>query len=194
MLVHNHYLIIILIVGILSGIGCLVGAFYIYRRKQLIDGLPISKVQGVFIGFYLGALFIGWVWNTFNGLVRLRQRVRQAQSQIEVELKRRYDLVPRIVQIVEAYRRYESGLHQAATELRAQLEVLQGTTEHDIKGALPVLMAVIENYLSLKADGQFANLQHLLTETEQRLALSRDYYNQVSTFYNTRIEVAPDRF
>lgn len=145
-------------------------------------------------GLYLGGLFIGWVWNAFNSLVRLRQRVKQAQSQIEVEAKRRYDLIPRIFQIVDAYRRYESGLHQAAAQLRARAEALGEEAGEDLKGLVPLLTAVVEDYPSLKADEQFYRLQQLLSETEQRLALARDYYNQVSTFYNTRLRVIPDRF
>ncbi len=160
-----------------------------------VGKVPSSLAAGLLpaAGLYSAALVICWTWNVFNSLVRLRQRVRKASSQIEVELKRRYDLIPRLVQVVDAYRGYEAGVQEAVAELRNQAGIIPNTG-HDIKGLASVITGVVESYPSLKADEQFLNLQHLLTETEQRLALARDYYNQVCTFYNTRLEIVPDRF
>ena len=104
-------------------------------------------------------------------------------------------MIPRIMETVTAYRDHESGLLKTVTEIRSQVELAQEDENLcEIKGLLPTLLAVAEKYPTLKADDQFLNMQKCLTETEQRLTLARDYYNEITTFYNTRLEIVPDRF
>ncbi|MDD5339445.1 MAG: LemA family protein [Dehalococcoidales bacterium] len=144
---------------------------------------------------YIGALILVWVWTTFNSLIGLRQRVKQGWSQVEVQLKRRYDLIPNLVQTVEGYRQHERETQTMVAELRTQMTATApGVKGADFKGVAPALRIVGEKYPELKANESFLKLQQALSDTENRIALARDYFNEIATFYNTRLEIIPDRF
>lgn len=144
---------------------------------------------------YILLLLIVWAWTTFNSLINLHHRVEQGWSQVDVQLKRRHDLIPNLVQAVEAYRKHESETQTVLAELRRQIEATPpGVAGPDFKGVAPLLQATIERYPDLKASQSFLKLQESLVDTEQRIALARDYYNAIATFYNTRLSIVPDRF
>jgi hypothetical protein len=164
---------------------------------QLLQTLsPLISWQPfvIAVGGFLVVLGLGWVWAVYNSFVNLHHRVEQAWSQVEVQLKRRHDLIPNLVQAVEGYRTHEQGTQTLLTEIRSRLVASPSdVTGLELKSMVPVLVAVIERYPELKASGSFLQLQKAIVDTEQRLALARDYFNEVATFYNTRIQVVPDR-
>ena len=135
------------------------------------------------------------LWSTYNGLVRRRNQVDNAWSQIDVQLKRRHDLIPRLVETVAALRTHEASTQTAVATLRSQLSATPpGMAGPDFSGCAPTLRAVAEAYPSLKSDTAFLKLQKELVETEQRVALARSYFNDIATFFNTRLEIVPDRW
>ncbi len=143
----------------------------------------------------LAAWLLGWVWMAFNSLIDLRQRVRQAWANVDVQLKRRSDLIPNLVRAVEGLRDHERTVQEQLAELRAQLTATApGETGPDPRGCAPVLLAIVEAYPELKSDESFNRLQASLIDTEQRVALARTYFNDIATFYNTRLQVIPDRY
>jgi hypothetical protein len=138
---------------------------------------------------------LGWLWTVYNSLISLRQRVQQGWSQVDIELKRRNDLIPNLVQVVEGYAAHERGLQELVARLRQQISATPpGVAGPDYAGFMPTLRATVESYPDLKASELFLKLQKELSDTEQRIALSRDYFNQIVTFYNTRLEIVPDTF
>ncbi|HXX59380.1 MAG TPA: LemA family protein [Dehalococcoidales bacterium] len=140
-------------------------------------------------GAYLVAAALGWMWTVFNSLVGLRQRTRQAWGEVDIQLKRRADLIPNLVNVVEGYSVHEKGTQELLTALRGQVSA--GT---NISGLAPSLRVALEQYPDLKASEQFLNLQKELAETEERIALARDYFNNIATFYNGRLQIIPDTF
>ena len=140
------------------------------------------------VAVYVLAWAAGWVWMVFNSLVGLRNRVRQAHSLIEVQLKRRADLMPALVACLQGFRKYEAELQTAVATLRAQ------AGSAPVSAVASTLIAVVENYPELKADQSFNSLLKNLTETEDRIALARAYANDITTFYNTRLERIPDAY
>jgi len=176
------------ILGLLLAVGTAVGAGVVSNSLKVAP--PV--IAGV---AYLGALSLGWVWTVYNGLVNLHHRVEQAWSQVDVQLKRRHDLIPNLVEAVAGYRDYEKGTQQLVTELRGQMTATPpGVSGADFKGMAPALRAVIERYPDLKASESFLRLQRSLVDTEQRIALARDYFNETATFFNTRLAIIPERF
>jgi hypothetical protein len=160
---------------------------------------PISGLEwqpfAVMTGGYVIALIIGWFWSTYNSLINLHHRVEQSWSQVDIQLKRRNDLIPNLVSAIEGYKGYESESQKILAELRAQIEATPpGKTGVDFKGLSPLIRIVVEKYPELKASGAFLKLQQSLVDTEQRIALARDYFNDTATFYNTRLEIIPDRY
>lgn len=154
---------------------------------------PLPMFLGV-VGF-LFFWFLGWAWMVFNSVVGLRQRVKQAWSQVDVQLKRRHDLIPNLVTAVKGLRDYESKLQTEVATLRAQMAATPpGEAGADYSGIAPMLLAIEENYPELKTEESFLNLQRNLIDTEQRIALARGYFNEIASFYNTRLQVVPDRF
>jgi hypothetical protein len=144
---------------------------------------------------YIAALALIWVWTTYNSLINLHQRVKQGWSQVDVQLKRRHDLIPNLVQAVEGYRGHEQETQTVIAELRQQMEATPiGVKGPDFKGVAPTLRIIGEKYPELKANQSFLKLQQALADTENRIALARDYFNEIATFYNTRLEIIPDRF
>lgn len=138
---------------------------------------------------------LGWIWMVHDSLVGLRERVRQAWSLIDVQLKRRHDLIPALAKSVEALATHEKTTQTALAEMRAQLAATPpGVSGPDYGGVAPALRAVVERYPALTADAGFAALHRELVETEQRLALARAYYNDIAAHYATRLEIVPDRF
>lgn len=157
-------------------------------------GFPVPDVIVGAAGF-LFAWLLGWIWMVYNSLVELRQRVRRAGSLVEIELKRRHDLIPSLVGAVQGYRDYESKVQKEVAALRSQMEAtMPGRAGPDPAALLPTLRAITERYPDLKANESFLRLQESLSETEQRIALAREYFNGVATGYNTCLEVVPDRF
>ncbi len=147
------------------------------------------------VGGYLVLLGLGWLWTVYNSLVNLHHRVEQAWSQVDVQLKRRNDLIPNLVQTVKGYGSHESETQKMISELRGQMEATPpGVAGPDYRGFVPAIRVIVENYPELKANESFLKLQQSLVETEQRIALARDYFNDSATFYNTRLEIIPDRF
>ena len=138
---------------------------------------------------YLLAWAAGWVWMVFNSLVGLRNRVRQAHSLIDVQLKRRADLIPSLVACLQGFRKYEAELQASIAALRAQ-----AGSPAAVAAVAPTLVSVVERYPDLKADQSFSSLMKNLTETEDRIALARAYANDITTFYNTRLERIPDAY
>ena len=132
----------------------------------------------------------------YNSLVRRRNQVDNAWSQIDVQLKRRYDLIPNLVETVKGYAAHERGTLEAVTEARAQAINAQGaadqaSAENVLSGALKSLFAVSESYPDLKANQSFLALQQELTETEDRAAYARQYYNDAVLSYNNAIGTVP---
>jgi LemA protein len=143
------------------------------------------------------ALIIGlWLMGTYNGLVTLRQAVKNAWAQIDVQLRRRHDLIPNIVNTVKGYAAHEKGTLEAVIAARAKatsvtLPADRIKAEGELSSALGRLLAVSEAYPDLKANTNFLNLQEELTSTENRVAFARQFYNDNATKYNTGIQVFP---
>jgi hypothetical protein len=137
---------------------------------------------------YLFAAGAGWVWMVFNSITGLRNRVRQAYSLIDVQLKRRADLIPPLVACVQGFRAHEASVQTLVAALRAQAAGGRPTA------VAPTLLAVAEQYPELKGQTVFAELSRNLVETEDRIALARAYHANIATFYNTRLERVPDRY
>ena len=138
-----------------------------------------------------------WAVFIYNRLVRDRQRVLTAWSDIDVQLKRRHDLIPKLVAAVEQYARYEQSTLQTLIELRSRTAQVsdiagRGALEARIGGGLRSLLALAEAYPELKADRSFLQLQGDLTETENQIQYARRFYNGSVRNLNTRIESFPD--
>jgi LemA protein len=142
-------------------------------------------------------LIVGlWFVVTYNGLVRLRNAVKNAWSQIDVQLKRRYDLIPNIVETVKGYAAHERGTLEAVVKARqagidASTVKDQAAAENMITGALRQIFALSEAYPTLKANENFMQLQEELGSTENKIAFARQYYNDTVQTFNTRQEVFP---
>ena len=137
-----------------------------------------------------------FLWATYNSLVTLRVRVEEAWSDINVQLKRRLDLVPNLIETVKGYAKHESGVFEAVTEARANVLGAQGVketaaAENQFEGALKSLFAVAEAYPDLKANENFAELQRELVDTEDKIQASRRFYNSGVTGLNTKIQTFP---
>lgn len=146
--------------------------------------------------FLLAALGL-WAWTTFNRLVRARNLVRASWSDIDVQLQRRHDLIPRLVEAVKAYASYERATLEAVTTLRARSLHTQrlsekAAIEDQIEAATHRLIALAESYPDLKADRNFLELQTELADTEDQLQYARRFYNGAVRDYNTGLESFPD--
>jgi len=135
---------------------------------------------------------------TYNGLVRRRNQVKNAWAQIDVQLKRRYDLIPNLVETVKGYVKHERGTLEAVTNARnlAQQVASAGAgarakAEGELSSALSRLLAVVENYPDLKANQNFLALQEELTSTENKISFSRQYYNDSVLRYNNQTQMFP---
>ena len=153
-------------------------------------------VLWVILGIIVVILF--FFWGTYNGLVRLRNQVKNAWAQIDVQLKRRHDLIPNLVETVKGYKDYERSTLEAVTNARnlAQAGVNASPAERAklegaLGGALSRLLAVVENYPDLKANQNFLALQEELTSTENKISFSRQYYNDSVLRYNNQTQVFP---
>ena len=132
----------------------------------------------------------------YNSLVTLRQRVKNAWSQIDVQLQRRFDLIPNLVECVKGYMAHEQDTLTKVTELRtswanAKTVEEKANLDNQLSGALKTIMAVSENYPDLKANQNFSELQEELRNTENKISYSRQFYNDSVTRYNTKIELFP---
>jgi hypothetical protein len=146
------------------------------------------------VGGYIFIIAIAWTWTVFNSLVGLRQRVQQAWAQVDIQLKRRYDLIPNLIEAVEGYAAHEREVQELVTKLRQQMTATPpGVAGPDYSGFSPSLRVTVERYPDLKSSELFLKLQQSLTETEQRIALARDYFNNIASFCNARLEIVPDR-
>jgi LemA protein len=139
------------------------------------------------------------VWATYNGLVKLKVRVDEAWSDITVQLKRRTDLIPNLVESVKGYATHEKGVFEKVTEARSAIMDAAGKSPRELakaegqfEGALKSLFAVAENYPDLKANQNFMQLQQELVDTEDKIQASRRFYNGGVRDLNTKIKTFPD--
>lgn len=144
------------------------------------------------------ALLAVFLWITYNSLVTLKVRVDEAWSDITVQLKRRLDLIPNLVNTVKGYAAHEAGVFEKVTEARANALSAQGKSpketaeaENQFEGALKSLFAVAEAYPDLKANQNFIQLQQELVDTEDKIQASRRFYNGGVRDYNTKLQIFP---
>jgi LemA protein len=143
------------------------------------------------------AVIVLFVIFTYNALVKLNVRVEEAWSDITVQLKRRYDLIPNLVSSVQGYAKHESGVFQKVTEARANALNAQGvqetaTADNMVSDALKSLFAVAEAYPDLKASDNFKHLQEELVDTEDKIQASRRFYNGSARDLNIKIQTFPN--
>ncbi len=140
----------------------------------------------------LVVLFLGWLVLTYNGFIQARNKIQEAWSQIEVQMKRRFDLVPNLMETVKGYARYEKSTFEMVTKARAAMANAKGVkdtaqAENMLTGALKSLFAVAEAYPDLKANQNFLMLQEELSGIESKIAFARQFYNgEVLKFNNLR--------
>lgn len=143
------------------------------------------------------ALIVIFLWATYNSLVTLRIRVDEAWSDITIQLKRRLDLIPNLVDTVKGYAKHESGVFEKVTEARAGVMNAKGVketadAENVLEGTLKSLFAVSEAYPDLKANQNFAELQQELVDTEDKIQGARRFYNSGVSSLNTKIQMFPN--
>lgn len=141
-------------------------------------------------------LLVIFIIASYNSLVTLKQRVKNAWSQIDVQLQRRFDLIPNLVESVKGYMEHEQDVLTKVTELRTSWASAQTVSEkaeldNQLSDALKTIMAVSENYPDLKANQNFSELQEELRNTENKISYSRQFYNDTVTRYNTKLELFP---
>src|SRR3989339_60878 len=138
-----------------------------------------------------------WLIGSYNGFVTLINRTQEAWADIDVQLKRRYDLIPNLVETVKGYAAHEKGTFEKITEARSNAMNAQGIeekakSENMLSGALKSLFAVSENYPDLKANQNFLELQKELSDTENKIQAARRFYNGNVRDYNTKTEIFPN--
>ena len=138
----------------------------------------------------------GWVVATYNGLVALKNQIQGAWKQIDVQLNRRYDLIPNLVETVKGYMKYEQDTLQKVTDARSKAMAAGSVKEtaeaqNALTQSLAKVFALMENYPELKADDNVLRLQEELATTENQLAFARQYYNDLVMRFNTKREVFP---
>ena len=153
------------------------------------------EITWIIVGVIV-AIVLAFLWITYNGLIKLRVRVEEAWSDITVQLKRRLDLIPNLVETVKGYAKHEKGVFEAVTEARANALNAQGVketakAENVFEGALKSLFAVAESYPDLKASQNFVELQAELVDTEDKIQASRRFYNAGVRDLNTKIQSFP---
>jgi LemA protein len=158
-----------------------------------VKGLPVTTTL-IVVAIVVVVLVVSVL--IYNGLVRRRNQVDNAWSQIDVQLKRRYDLIPNLVETVKGYAAHERGTLEAVTEARARAINAQGpadqaSAENVLTGALKSLFAVAESYPDLRASQNFLELQQELSATEDRAAYARQYYNDAVLSYNNAVTTVP---
>ena len=151
---------------------------------------------GLIIAIVVVVLILLYVVSTYNTLVRVRNRVRDQWAQIEVQLKRRFDLIPNIVETVKGYAKHENDTLKGVVEARNKFNVAS-TPEDEMKasneltGAVRQLFALSEAYPELKANQNFIELQKSLEETENKISTSRQFYNDTALTLNNKVEMFP---
>ena len=153
----------------------------------------------VFILLGILAVLVLWFVAIYNGLVHLRNFVDNAWAQIDVQLKRRHDLIPNLLETVKGYMAHERGTLEAITKARAEAMSAKGPAEAGhaegaLSGALRGLMVNVERYPDLKASQNFLALQEELSSTENKISFARQAYNDSVTRYNSRIQTIPANF
>ncbi len=154
--------------------------------------IPLLVIGGIVLLLIL--MFVG----TYNGLVRLRNQVKNAWAQIDVQLKRRHDLIPNLIQTVKGYMKHERETLLAVTNARNLAQKATGSgvgaqskAESELSSALARLLVVVERYPDLKANQNFLALQEELTSTENKISFSRQYYNDSVLGLNNRTQMFP---
>ena len=142
------------------------------------------------------ALFVVWVIGLYNSLIKSRNRTEESWADIDVQLKRRYDLIPNIMEAVKGYAKHESGVFEKVTQARANAmqshgRAEQAQAENMLSETLKSLFAVSENYPELKASQNFLQLQDELSDTENKIQAARRFYNGNVRDFNTKLQVFP---
>lgn len=150
----------------------------------------------MWIALIIIILLVIYIIATYNGLVSSRQKVKNSWSQMDVQLQRRFDLIPNFVETVKGYMTHESETFSKIAELRtswAKAGTISEKAElnNQLSSALKTIIAVSENYPDLKANQGFINLQNELQNTEDKISFSRQFYNDSATMYNTKLEMFP---
>jgi LemA protein len=173
------------------------------QKKTIII---LSVLGGIVL---IAFMLFGWFVGMYNGLIKLDEGVKQAWAQVENQYQRRYDLIPNLVNTVKGYATHESDVFESVAEARAGVGKLQVTPEilnnpqtfqkfqeaqASLSSALSRLLAVAENYPQLKANENFLQLQAQLEGTENRIAVERKRFNEVTQDYNVRVRVFPTNF
>ncbi len=159
--------------------------------------MAYPALVSILIVIAIVVLIVGFGIVLYNRLVRLRNKVEEAWAQVDVQLQRRHDLIPNLVNTVKGYAAHEKTVLEDVTAARtaavgAQGAQAAGASEQNLNSALGRLFAVAENYPELKADANFRHLQEELSDTEDKVAFARQYYNDNVREWNTRISSFPD--
>jgi LemA protein len=159
-----------------------------------MEAVPVALLVIILVVLVAIAVFI--LWSIYNGLVRSRIHVKEAWSGIDVQLKRRSSLIPNLVETVKGYATHEREVFENVTKARAMLDNAQGAqqaaqADNVLTGALRSLFAVAEAYPDLKANQNFLELQRELTDTEDKIAYARQFYNTNVSSYNQKSQVFP---
>ena len=170
-------------------------AFLIIIVVLAISGVNNSiNLSVAVVGIFLALVF--WFVAVYNTFIRMRNNVKDAWSDIDVQLKRRYDLIPNLIETVKGYAAHEKEVFEKVTEARTKAMGAQSVEDHQeaenmLSGALKSLFAVSENYPELKANQNFLELQRELTDTENKIQASRRFYNSNVKEFNTGIQSFP---
>lgn len=153
--------------------------------------------ENMYLPIIIIAAVLVFAWMLYNGLVSKKMRVTEAESQIDVQLKRRSDLIPNLVETVKGYAKHEKSVFENVTKARSALMSATGMKDkadanNQLASALKSILAVAEAYPALRASENFKALQEEVTDTEDKVAYSRQFYNNVVMDYNTSLKVFPN--
>jgi hypothetical protein len=170
--------------------GLLIAALVPALTRHGDEALSWALIGG---GAFCAAWLLGWIWLAYNGLIELRQRVRQGWANIDVQLKRRHDLIGNLLPLVQALSDHERLVHVTVASMRTQLSVTPpGQPGPDVALLGGQLRVLAEAYPALTAHDAFSRLHATLIDTEDRIAMARGWYNTIASNWNTRLERVPE--
>jgi hypothetical protein len=189
--------------GVLGAVAAAAGGIVCAKMGESLrhgGGMAMGPGQDVSLyiataGGFLGLWLLGWLWMAFNSMVRLREMVTQAWSNVDVQLHRRADLIPNLVEAVKGFGGHERTLQESLALLRSQAQATRpGSPGPDPVATNTAILAIVEHYPQLKANDVFMRLQRQLADTENRIALAREYFNNIAEHYNRRLAIVPESF